>query len=132
MSDSTSSSKSSTGKSAGKKSPSGPPFQGYLNHNLSAMDKENLSAMDLHSEFPESAIFDLAHEGYKFSIRRDDKNNCFMASLLDADEASPNAGWCLVGRGANAVDAWHALAYRHFVVFSDGWVIGSTNSSQWS
>lgn len=98
-------------------------YGGYTFYNvgLSSDDKAWLADADRAVEFPLTEIISMVSEGYKFSLREDEKNNTFVASLTDLRSESPNNKVILSGRGSTAINAWHALAYRHMVLLVDGW-----------
>lgn len=93
----------------------------FINVQLGKDDKEQLQTTDLTAEFPVSAIFALADEGYKFSIKKDEHNQTYVASLSDSRDSSDTFGGILTGRGATGLNAWYALAYRHFVILESDW-----------
>lgn len=93
----------------------------FITLRLSSDDKAWLEAADCPNEFPPAQIFDLAMEGYKFTIKEDQKNNTFVASLADVREGSETYKRILSGRGSTPLNAWHALAYRHTVVLQGDW-----------
>lgn len=119
--------KDSRGKGAKRKSND---FGGYsfFNVGLSADDKAWLAEADCAVEFPLSEIINMVSEGYKFSIREDEKNSTFVASLADLRPESPSYKVIMSGRGSTAVNAWYALAYRHMVLLVDGW--GDTKAQE--
>lgn len=88
---------------------------------LSATDKDWLASANCADEFPITQVFDLAQEGYKFSLKEDTKNNTFIASLADIREKSPTEKKILSGRGSTANNAWYALAYRHNILCQGDW-----------
>lgn len=95
----------------------------FVNVRLSADDKARLAETDLAIEFPLATILDLVAEGYKFSLKEDTKNGTFVASFTDTREGAPTYRAILTGRGSTSLNAWYALAYRHFVMLPDGWQV---------
>jgi hypothetical protein len=93
----------------------------FINVQLGKDDKEQLQNSDLTTEFPLSSILALADEGYKFSIKKDEHNQTYVASLSDSRDGSDTFGGILTGRGATGLNAWYALAYRHFVILESDW-----------
>ena len=93
----------------------------FINHRLGSIDQERLQALDCAVEFPPVAIFDLATAGYKFSLTYDEKNQSFLCSLADINQESPFYQHILTGRGSTAINAWFALAYRHFLLCEGDW-----------
>ena len=109
-----------TGKSKGQ---SNAKSQGYkfINYRLSAQDERNLEAMDVAVEFPLTLALDLVAEGFKLSINSDPKNHSYVASLSDTNPSSAFYQHILTGRGSTPIDAWIALAYRHYVAAEQDW-----------
>lgn len=94
----------------------------FINVSLSRAEKDKLKEMDLPLEFPLSLITDLAGEGFKFSIREDEKSGGYMASLSDIRERSETHKCILTGRGSSPTNAWYSLAYKHLVVLQGDWL----------
>lgn len=101
----------------------------FVNYTLTSADKEWLERADCGAEFPLDSVLELVHEGYKFSLSPDVKNASYVASITDREQASEHFNRCLTGRGATPIDAWHALAYRHFVVARDGWHVFASSGN---
>lgn len=93
----------------------------FVNVRLSSDDKARMADTALEVEFPLGFILDIVAEGYKFSIKEDQKNQTFLASLTDTREDSPSFKAILTGRGSTALNAWYSLAFRHVVLLPDGW-----------
>jgi len=66
-------------------------------------------------------MFKMAEEGYKFTFRWDDWNNCHAVFVYPIDEDAPNYGYVLVGRGSNPEGAIKGALYRHYVLFEGTW-----------
>lgn len=111
----------STGRSTDK-SDFGGDYR-FVNVRLSADDKARLAETELAIEFPLAAILDLVAEGYKFSLKEDTKNSTFVASITDTREDTGTYRAILTGRGSTSLNAWYALAYRHFIMLPDGWQV---------
>lgn len=90
--------------------------------NLDATDKVWLGEHDLGAEFPLSDILTLAEAGYKISISPDKDNHRFICSLVDKGGVGDSKNTCISGSGATPLDAWHSLAYRHFVKLGGDWL----------
>lgn len=108
------------GKSKPPKKASKNDFR-FINHSLSKSDEEWLEAADLDAEYDFTLVCDLVAEGYKFSLSHDERNQTYVASLTDRAEGSAFYNSCLTGRGASAIDALHALLYRHVHLAQGDW-----------
>jgi hypothetical protein len=93
----------------------------FLRVPLSENDKEWLEKADCRLEFPPDLLFSLVATGYKVSLAPDAKNNCFIATLTDKVPNSPTFNCCISSRGSSPVNAWYALAYRHFQKLGETW-----------
>lgn len=93
----------------------------FVNVRLSSDDKARMAETDLAIEFPLGTVLDIVAEGYKFSLKEDEKNSTFVASFTDVRPDSPAFKSILTGRGSTALNAWYSLAYRHTVILVDGW-----------
>jgi len=101
----------------------------FVNINLSKVDKEWLANADLAAEFPPEWLFDLVQEGFKISVNEDQKNNTYVCSITDVREKSETHKCILSGRGTTALNAWYAVAYRHFRVAETNWLPYVNNGS---
>lgn len=99
----------------------------WINYTLTQQDKERLQDKSLVDELLRFSVDDLVFEGFKFSLSRDEKNSCFVASLTirEGDSSSPSR--CLTGRGATPADARVSLLYRHLVLAQGDWSFFSQN-----
>jgi hypothetical protein len=97
-----------------------PKFR-FIQHDLSKSEKEHLWGMDAEAEFPIDRVLELVAEGYSVKISHDEYHHCFTASFTDASAGSPFENSCLTGRGSSPVDAWHAVAFRHFHLAAEDW-----------
>lgn len=104
-----------------KASKSAPPEFRYINYDLSKDQQREAESFDFDVEFPPGTEYDLAYQGYKYSISPDLRNQCFIASLTCkiAGDGFENA--CLVGRGATPIDARNSLLYRHLYLAQGDW-----------
>lgn len=93
----------------------------FINVHLVKADTEWLEKADLSHELGIERVLGLVQEGYKFSLNEDPKNLSFVASLTDKRPGSPSANHILTGRGATPIDAWYALAYRHYMLAEADW-----------
>lgn len=66
-------------------------------------------------------VLKLVDSGYKVSFSVDRYNDTHQCSLTCSDEASPNYGWCLVGRGPDPDSALGMACYKHYFVLSETW-----------
>jgi hypothetical protein len=100
--------------------PATPKFR-FVNYTLNKEDLERLKSLDLDTEFPLELSLDLVMEGYKFSLAYHEQNSTYTASITDRVPGGAFENACLTGRGATALNAWHALAYRHFALSQEDW-----------
>lgn len=76
-----------------------------------------------------SELLTLADEvienGYKFTVKYDDYNNCVAVFLQPADGEHENAGYILTGRGSTVASSLREVLYKHFVALSGDWSTSS-------
>lgn len=60
-----------------------------------------------------SLIAEHCHQGYKFSVRWDGDNVCYIASMTCHDKQSPNFQGVMTSRAADAGDAMLMNVYKH-------------------
>lgn len=65
--------------------------------------------------------------GYKFSVKYDDHNSCFVCFMFAPDD-SDNSGYINTGRGGNAFNALAEALFKHNVVFRGDWSHAFTGS----
>lgn len=103
----------------------------FLNHNLSASEKDRLRALDFDIEFPRSMDDALVLQQYKISYSHDAKNKTYIVALTDRH---PDSAWCnttLTGRGSSLDNARCSVLFRHFILADGDWsVLVSPDSEQ--
>lgn len=112
-------------KKSGKAAATGGVFgeRKFINYRLDDADKAWLASCDLVQEFPLQRMFDLVAEGYKLSISPAVEGRSSIVSITDTEQSSPFYLHTLSGFGANPLDAWYALAYRHFTKANGDWAV---------
>ncbi len=93
------------------------------------LSKEQLSAVKAESwdmSMTDNVLNKLLSDGYKVTMRYDDRNDCFACWLIPS-AGSENAGYILAGRGSTPSKAIKQLAFLHFKVFDEVW--GSEDQS---
>lgn len=93
----------------------------FINIHLSTADKARLAEVEVVEVYPLTYALDLAQEGYKFSLSEDARGGGFIATLTDRRPDSPSYKCILSGRGSTPVNAWGALAYRHYQLLGEDW-----------
>lgn len=114
-------SKASSGKGKPNGSATRLPKMSWVNYDLTAEDKEWLADPKNVGELERFSVDDLIIEGFKYSLGRDARNSCYVASLTDKQEGTPFHNHCLTGRGATPVAARISLLYRHLVLAEGDW-----------
>jgi hypothetical protein len=97
---------------------------GFVDLPLTDTEKEHLQAF-APDDYPSFDAFlaSVLEDGYKFSVVRDEKHACVIATLTGKGEGCVNAGYSLSARGPDFVGAVLVLWYKH-VEICDGarWV----------
>lgn len=93
----------------------------FLRVYLGADDKLWLEEHELATDLPYDAVFALVSQGYKVSFAPDRHHNRAICSIIDKRPGSETENCCISGSGADAIDAWYAVAYRHYVLLGEDW-----------
>jgi len=104
-------SKPDNGRARGEKSKY--PTVEWVNVSLSSEDRTALEDLYANHQAILTWLADVVQMGFKVSVKYDDKNNSFVASIIDA---SATKNRILTGRGAEAVAALLSALYRFFVI----------------
>lgn len=110
-----------TGNSKGKKSAGKSGGRGgvqFIDVRLSEDDKDRIQESLSSGNITFDAIFDLLEEGYKFGLRRDERNYTYVATLTD-QRTTPTR--VLSGRGSIPINSIASLLYRHLVLLGGDW-----------
>lgn len=109
----------------GTKSNGGNSFGGwvFVNVTLSSDDKKRLADCVAANRYPLALVGDLVSAGYKVSFSLDSKNNSYICSISDTREDSPFYKHILSGRGANALNSWYAVCYKHIAMADGDWSV---------
>lgn len=103
--------------------PSGFGDRKFINYRLDDADKAWLAEADLVQEYPLQRMFSLVEEGYKLSVSPASEGRSAIVSITDTEVSSPFYNHTLSGFGTNPIDAWYALAYRHFTKAEGDWAV---------
>jgi len=68
----------------------------------------------------DNAIEQAFADEYKVSLSYDEKNNCFIASMVSKAEKSLNTNKCLMARSDSWLEAIAMVVYKHHVIFNQG------------
>lgn len=93
----------------------------FIQHKLTTRDMSELEALNGGAEWPLARVLDLVAEGYKVSFSPDFNHMSIVVTATDKQEHSEFYKHTLSGRGATPLDAWHSLAYRHYVLAAGDW-----------
>lgn len=103
----------------GQTTPGFKPAQ-FVNVNLTRDQLETLKATDWTIDKCDSLIHALLFDGFKLTLRYDQRNSCFAAWLVPPD-GHKWAGSILSGRGSTPNKAIKQLMYIHHVVLESRW-----------
>jgi len=120
-------------KSKGSFNKSDEPEYRFINVALGTQDAEKLEALISSGELGIEYILELAAQGYKCSLGSDKEHQRYVATITDKSPDSPfrNAG--ITGSGATPIDAWHSVAFKHYVLGSEDWTnFASPSSSKYA
>lgn len=92
----------------------------FVNVSLSVDDVFNIKLQAWHEEEFNDAFSRLCMDGYKTTLRYDQRNQCYAAWLLPT-EGGPNDGYILSGRGSTPFKALKQLAYIHYKLLEGRW-----------
>jgi len=111
-------------------------FVGFVNHRLSATDKERfdewLKEVELTGVWGD--LERLVDSHYKLSFKHDDYGGGVQASLTCADTKSSDYGLCLTARAPDFDNAVKLLLFKHFWLLGGEWFLfyqDASKPSQW-
>lgn len=99
-----------------------PEFR-FIDHDLTVEEKDELRALDLDTELSPMMVFDLVDAGFTVKLAPDKKGGGVRCHLMDSDVDGSGDTFCLSGRGSQAVNAWYAVAFRHYVLAQEDWSV---------
>lgn len=99
-----------------------PPFKPaeFVNVQLDQAQRDSIKANVWTIDSLDNALNDLLADGYKITLRYDERNDCFAAWLI-APTKSENSGYILSGRGSTPHKALKQAAYIHYAVLEKMW-----------
>lgn len=95
----------------------------FVNLTLSADDVANIKAANWGEGEFDLALHRLCMDGYKMTLRYDERNDCFAAWLIAPDK-SANKGLILAGRGSTPHKAVKQLCFIHYKLLEGDWTEG--------
>lgn len=93
----------------------------FIDYDLTAEEKSDLRATDALTEYPLDGLLELVENGFVVKIAGDNRGGGYRCHLMDDKVDGTGDTFCLSGRGSSPVNAWHALAYRHFTLAKEDW-----------
>lgn len=108
-----------------------PPFRPatFVNIQLSQDDKDRIKGQEFTQAQFDTACENVMLEGYKITVRYDERNDCYACWLIAPDK-SPNKGCILAGRGSTASKAIKQCFYIHIVLLEKNWTEGNHVTSE--
>lgn len=102
----------------------------FVNINLVGEDLENIKAWAPTSDAMSDLFDKLIESGYSVTAKWDDKSKCYTCWIKPTNDADPNMGYALSGRGSTALKAVRQVAYKHFVVCDSVWATHSNKQDK--
>jgi hypothetical protein len=108
-----------------KRKASPPPFKPnqFVNVTITAIEQAAIKAANFDLPTMDESLNALFSDGYKLSLRYDERNDCFCAWLIGA-VGSANVGLTLTGRGSTVSKSIKQLLYIHHVMLEKDWLEG--------
>lgn len=97
-------------------------FRGYVEYRFTDEDKKKFKEWLAAEDGTASAILKTIENDYRITLSYDDYNEAYQASISTKDDSSPNAGYVLVGRGADWYKALLQAVYKHYVIMRGDWL----------
>lgn len=95
----------------------------FVNINIEEGVRQVIKAASFDIDKFDESLNALFMDGYKLSLRYDEKNDCFAAWLIGAP-GGENEGYTLAGRGSTPSKAVKQVLYIHIVMLEKVWVEG--------
>lgn len=93
----------------------------FINYELNKAQTAELKAQPNDANKLFASLEGLINDGYKLTVKYDERNECFASFLFAPDDGGANSGFILTGRGSSCVKAVKQLLYKHFVCLPNGW-----------
>ena len=102
--------------------PARKPFEPaqFVNITLSPGQIAAIKASDWSMEHQDNGLNALLGQGYKITMRFEEKNDCFACWIIPP-EKSENSGYILAGRGSTPTKCIKQALYIHFKMFEGIW-----------
>jgi hypothetical protein len=119
---------------AGKKSPSNERWNANEFVNIRLKDEEKVefkSWCSAEGERINDMIGQACVDDYKFSLTWDDKNQCFIATMIGKEDQRHNAFKSLSSRSDDWFEAIALTVFKHVVLMRQGAWKGDTEKNNW-
>jgi len=93
----------------------------FVNITIDASTKSLIKSAPFDVERLDSGLLNLLRDGYKVTLRFDERNDCYACWIVAPDN-SPNKGAILSGRGSTPAKAAKQALYIHYVMLEGIWV----------
>lgn len=106
--------------SSGSKRPTSGGFKPaqFIDVPIDSDGARELQALVEADEFPLELQISLQSDGYRISAGKDKRSDGYRCSLIRDSEGDT---YMLSGWGSTPINAWFALAYKHFVLLGGEW-----------
>lgn len=96
-------------------------FNGFVNVNLTAEQKEAYRAWDIVDDDVWDGIAQYAVADHKFSLSYNKQNESYNATATATADHPYNAGWAVSAYGSDPYNALRVLLYKLSAVLPDNW-----------
>jgi hypothetical protein len=110
----------------------GTPLMQFANYKLSDTEKGDYAVwIGEQNGDTIQALTDVVASGYKLTTSYDDKNQCFIVSLIGRQEGHPNQDICMSTRHGDLAQAIGMALYKELVLFAGSAWVEATLNSDW-
>jgi hypothetical protein len=85
----------------------------FINYPLSAEQKKEIKAWQPTFEEIDDSMLKIAEQGYRLTLRWDERSEAFACWINPSGEDHPNTGLTLSGRGSTPLKAFKQALYIH-------------------
>jgi len=96
-------------------------FKGFIEYRFEDSEKATFKKFVQDTAAVDSLIVKTVEADYRLTVAYDDYNEAYQCSVSTKDDSNTNAGYILVGRGADWFTAVAQAVFKHWHVMAGDW-----------
>ena len=93
----------------------------FIQFELDTDQQAACKAWDVSPDDVFTLVEEMLSDGYKFTLKYDDRTNCYACFVFPPDDHPTNGGRALTGRGSNSWKGVKQVLWKHIMALQGDW-----------